>query len=195
MTLPGRSPVSEREGTGAVAPQPIGQTTAGAVATATDGEPLTPDDAINRLLGPGADSPTPLPPELQKQLRSRPEGAGADRGLPGTGQRRDGQRRGKRHPGDRDGERQPTRGYPVLRSYVSREDPEADREVDPLLVERRERVNCHGMNRVLEYERQHQRHPREMPPLNPGYDVESDNATGQIERYIEVKRQRHEPGV
>jgi hypothetical protein len=26
-----------------------------------------------------------------------------------------------------------------------------------------------------------------MPPLHPGYDVESDNASGQIERYIEVK--------
>jgi hypothetical protein len=175
------------------AAQPTGATATGTPIPPTHGEPLTAEDAINRLLGPGAGSPSPLPPDLQKQLQSRPEGAGAGRGAPGRGQqrdgqRRDGERRGQRRRGERDGERRPARGgYPVLRSYVAHDDPEADREVDPVLAQRREQVNRSGMNRVLEYERQQGRNPREMPPLHPGYDVESDSATGQIERYIEVK--------
>lgn len=116
------------------------------------------------------------------------EGDTEDERKPGTGQRRDGQRRGQRPAGGRDGKRGPARGgYPVLRSYVSYDDPEAEREVDPVVAERRERVNRQGMNRVLEYERQHGRRPREMPHLHPGYDVESDNDQGQLERYIEVK--------
>ncbi len=75
----------------------------------------------------------------------------------------------------------------MLRSYVASDDPERDGEVDPEVAERRERVNRNGMDRVLEYERLKNRHPREMPHLHPGYDVESDNAIGEIERYIEVK--------
>src|SRR5262249_23153405 len=74
-----------------------------------------------------------------------------------------------------------------LRSYVAHDDLEADREVDPVLAERREHVNRQGMSRVLQHERDEGRNPREMPPLHPGYDVESDNASGQVERYIEVK--------
>jgi len=173
--------------------QPTSPATTGAPTTPTDGAPMTADDAINRLLGPGADSPSPLPPDLQRQLQSRPEGAGAGRGTPGSGQRsegqrRDGQGRGQRRTGERSGERRPARGgYPVLRSYVAHDNPEADRETDPVQAERREHVNRQGMNRVLEHERNEGRNPREMPPLNPGYDVESDNASGQIERYIEVK--------
>ncbi len=75
----------------------------------------------------------------------------------------------------------------MLRSYVAIDAPEEDRESDPALAERREQVNRHGMNRVLAYERLMKRHPREMPHLHPGYDVESDDLSGQIERYIEVK--------
>jgi len=162
-------------------------TSGGDVPIGTDGQPLTPEDAINRILGPDGGATTPLPPELDKQLRSRPDGAGKGTGT-GNGQPRD----GKRQPGsgtrERGGDRRPARGgYPVLRSYVSHTDPDDDRETDPAQADRREKVNRSGMEKVLAFELSQERHPREMPPFHPGYDVESDNDQGHVERYIEVK--------
>jgi hypothetical protein len=158
----------------------------GDVPIGTDGQALTPEDAINRILGPDGDT-TPLPPELDKQLRSRPDGAGKGTGTD-NGQPRD----GKWQPGsgtrEKGGDRRPSRGgYPVLRSYVSHTDPDDDRETDPAQAERREKVNRSGMEKVLAFEVSQERHPREMPPFHPGYDVESDNDQGHVERYIEVK--------
>lgn len=177
MTATGTSP-----GVSTVPP-----TSDGDVPVGTDGQPLTPEDAINRILGPDGGTTTSLPAELQKQLQSRPEGAGKGTGT-GNGQPRD----GKRQPGsgarERGGDRRPSRGgYPVLRSYVSNTNPDEDRETDPVQAERREKVNRSGMDKVLAYEVSRQRHPREMPPLHPGYDVESDNDQGHVERYVEVK--------
>jgi hypothetical protein len=39
----------------------------------------------------------------------------------------------------------------------------------------------------MEYERAAGRQPKEMPPKNPGYDIESRNNSGAVSRYIEVK--------
>jgi len=44
-----------------------------------------------------------------------------------------------------------------------------------------------GIRRVLEYETQCGRIPKEMPHKNPGFDIESRDASGNIVRYIEVK--------
>jgi hypothetical protein len=156
----------------------------------TDGQPLTPEDAINRILGPDGGNTTSLPPELQKQLQSRPDGTGKGTGT-GNGQPRD----GKRQPGSGTrtggGDRRPSRGgYPVLRSYVSHTDPDADRETDPVQAERRERVNRSGMEKVLAFEVSQGRQPTDMNEVqqnHEGYDVESKDAQGHVERYIEVK--------
>jgi hypothetical protein len=166
---------------------PTTTTNGGGIPVATDGQPLTPEDAINRILGPDGGVTTSLPPELQNLLQSRPDGTGKQTGT-GNGQPRD----GKRQPGtgtrERDGDqRSPRRGYPVLRSYVSHSDPDEQLESDPAQAERREKINCSGMDKVLAYEHLQQRRPRVMPPLHPGYDVESDNNKGEVERYIEVK--------
>jgi hypothetical protein len=40
---------------------------------------------------------------------------------------------------------------------------------------------------VLAYERERGRNPHEMPPLHPGYDIESLSEDGEVQRYIEVK--------
>ncbi len=154
----------------------------------TGGQPPTPGGSVARPLGRSGRPPTPLSSQPEEQLESSAEGAGRDRGATGMGERPDGESQGQRRVRGSDSVRRPSRGgYPVLRSYVSHEDPEADREVDPELAELRECVDRHGINRVLEYERQHGRHAREMPPCNPGYDVESVDEAGQVVRYIEVK--------
>jgi hypothetical protein len=44
-----------------------------------------------------------------------------------------------------------------------------------------------AVERVLAYERQRGRLPKEMSHTNPGYDIESRPPRGEIERYIEVK--------
>jgi hypothetical protein len=73
-----------------------------------------------------------------------------------------------------------------LRTYVvpAREGkPGAGEDV----TERISAVDAAGIRRVLEFERDAGRYPEEMPHGNPGYDIESKDATGAIIRYIEVK--------
>ena len=48
-------------------------------------------------------------------------------------------------------------------------------------------VDRAGVIRVLNFEKQAGRYPEEMPHNHPGYDIESSNDAGIIERYIEVK--------
>ena len=78
-------------------------------------------------------------------------------------------------------------GQGRLRTYVSPEGLEEDQESDAEGGWARSAVDQAGVGRVLVYERQRQRHPREMPPKHPGYDIESSNDAGVILRYIEVK--------
>jgi hypothetical protein len=51
----------------------------------------------------------------------------------------------------------------------------------------REKIGREGVDFVLKWEIQVGRRPTEMPQTHEGYDVESRNAAGEIERYIEVK--------
>jgi Domain of unknown function (DUF3883) len=88
----------------------------------------------------------------------------------------------------REGQRVPTtRGK--LRSYVapsSGESAASERdaaEPQPALSP----VDLAGVARVLAFERAQGRDPREMPHGFPGYDVESLEEDGGVERYIEVK--------
>jgi hypothetical protein len=48
-------------------------------------------------------------------------------------------------------------------------------------------VSREGIDAVLTFEKQAGRIPTEMPHFNEGYDIESRDDTGEIERYIEVK--------
>lgn len=48
-------------------------------------------------------------------------------------------------------------------------------------------VDRRGTELVMHFERQEGREPRKMEHFNEGYDIESLDATGTIERYIEVK--------
>src|SRR5690606_6372623 len=48
-------------------------------------------------------------------------------------------------------------------------------------------VGQKGVDRVLQFEVDQGRQPREMPPLHPGYDVESIDVNGTLQRTIEVK--------
>jgi len=39
----------------------------------------------------------------------------------------------------------------------------------------------------MQYEIERKRHPKEMPPMNEGYDIESYLSDGRLDRFIEVK--------
>jgi hypothetical protein len=52
---------------------------------------------------------------------------------------------------------------------------------------RREKVGREGVDFVLQCESKARRHPKEMPQTHEGYDVESRNSAGEVERYIEAK--------
>ncbi len=84
----------------------------------------------------------------------------------------------------RDGVR---RGYSNLKSFVMPDRLEEDVIIDSEGHAHRSAVGQAGVARVMEYERTQGRIPQEMPTNHPGYDVKSFNATGQIQRYIEVK--------
>jgi len=59
--------------------------------------------------------------------------------------------------------------------------------MDAAEIHRRDKVGREGVDAVLELEKQAGRHPTEMDHFHEGYDIESQNAAGEIERYIEVK--------
>jgi hypothetical protein len=72
-----------------------------------------------------------------------------------------------------------------LRSYVSPLGAETD-GLDEGLDDGHNETDIAGIAAVLEYERSFGRDPKEMPHLNPGYDIES-RLDGEVIRYIEVK--------
>lgn len=61
-----------------------------------------------------------------------------------------------------------------------------DEDAENLTQTVRANVEMAGIQRVLGYEKQRQRQPKEMLNNNPGYDIKSTNIDGSI-RYIEVK--------
>jgi len=117
----------------------------------------TPAEAIKKLIGPDVPEPSPPPPE----------------NLPPDIILRKSSTSGKNQQGK-------------LRTYVLPKDGTHKAE-DPAINLKRQSVDQAGVNRVLEYERKHTRHPREMPENHPGYDIESKNANGEVLRFIEVK--------
>ena len=73
----------------------------------------------------------------------------------------------------------------ILRSYVYSTGTGTEMRQETL--EHRTAVDSKGVEKVLAAERKAGRHPTEMPHTHPGYDVESLNMRGQVERYIEIK--------
>lgn len=72
------------------------------------------------------------------------------------------------------------------RTYVAPRDDEREREA-PERQERRRRVDQAAVQRALQFERERDRRPKEMPHTNKGYDIESFSGGGKLERLIEVK--------
>jgi hypothetical protein len=129
-------------------------------------------------LGPDAKPPTPPPPGLDKP--DLPEGQPT--GVPGA----TGGKGGKSGPSG-PGTRPPAPQRGKLRSYVVKDPTPSDREPDPAKIKQRGAIANAGVAKVIAYETEAKRAPKEMPPQHPGYDIESHNGSGEIERYIEVK--------
>ena len=72
------------------------------------------------------------------------------------------------------------------RTYVT---PRSDGRSDesPERQMRRHRVDQAAIKRVLQFERERDRHPKEMSHSNKGYDIESYLPDGALDRFIEVK--------
>ena len=75
----------------------------------------------------------------------------------------------------------------VLRSYVSPADPGPRATTGETTNEANLAVDRAGVDLVLRYEIDAGRRPVEMPHENEGYDIESYDADGNLDRYIEVK--------
>jgi sacsin len=72
------------------------------------------------------------------------------------------------------------------RTYVTpRSDGRSDESPDRQM--RRQRVDQAAIQRVLKFERERDRHPKEMSHSNKGYDIESYLPNGDLDRFIEVK--------
>ena len=152
------------------------------------GLPGMAEEAIRGILGPDVSGPAPPPAELDKPEPAGVGGAGRGEGCRGTPGAL-GEGHGGRGPGGTGTGSPPMKrkGYAVLRSYVMPDRPTDETPMDHAQHEQRSAVDQAGVNRVMQYEGEQGRQPREMPPQHPGYDIESHDLTGQIERYIEVK--------
>ncbi len=132
-----------------------------------DGGPTLPDDAVNRILGGNSPPPQPPPPELAEPPSVPGSGSG-------TGTR---------------GTRGPTKSRKQSRriTYVTHNGSEEPDKPDEGASDKRSAIEEAGITRVVEAERHEGRSPSIMPPLHPGYDIESKGPDGNIARYIEVK--------
>lgn len=98
------------------------------------------------------------------------EGDGGSHGADGSGQK------GSRSRGGKQGE------YVTYVVHEREEDQPSDDDDG-----RRRLIEEAGVRLAVAFEEDHFRYPRVMPPGNPGYDIESADGSGEIERYIEVK--------
>jgi len=155
-----------------------GQTTTPDSPPVNEPPPLTPGQAVDAILGPDAKPPTPPPPGLDKP--DLPEGQPT--GVPGA----TGGKGGKSGPSG-PGTRPPAPQRGKLRSYVVKNPTPSECEPDPAKVKQRGAIANAGVAKVVAYETEAKRNPKEMPPQHPGYDIESHNASGEVERFIEVK--------
>lgn len=154
----------------------------------------TVDDATASLLGPDATAPTPLPDELNRPDRLTSSRTGSRTGTRGAsptsgddvGNGRN--RTGGGSAGSGESQRNSgRRGYTRRRSYVMHDRPDDDSPPDEKGNARRLETAQAGVKKVMQHESDNGRQPHEMPPNHEGYDVESSNRSGEIERYIEVK--------
>ena len=157
----------------------------------SDDGPASADDAIAGILGDGAAGPTPPPSELDKpEFAGSGTGGGNGGSTGGNGSSSGGTGGGAgSHTGSgtgKRGERIKRPGYARLRSYVIPSRQGAG-DSDPEGQEKRSAVDKAGIARVKEYEESQQREPDVKHHTHPGYDIESSNGNGEIERYIEVK--------
>ena len=127
--------------------------------------PMSPGQAVETILGPGAPQPGLLPCETTAEA--------IPRAVSGRGQKQKGETKKNKRP--------------VLRSYIPSPDAEPETTGQTGDAEGRSPVDVAGVGRVLDYEKICGRIPKEMPHKNPGYDIQSRNAEGRISRYIEVK--------
>lgn len=76
-----------------------------------------------------------------------------------------------------------------LRTYViyGKKVAESEEVIDAESAAERSEIESAGVSKVIEGEKDAGRIPKKMPPMHPGYDIESWNGSGEIERYIEVK--------
>ena len=74
-----------------------------------------------------------------------------------------------------------------LRTYVTEAAAGSEQVIDVESTDKRSAIEFAGVRKVIECEKAAGRFPKEMPPMHPGYDIESKNTSGEVERYIEVK--------
>lgn len=128
---------------------------------------LSPEESVKRLLGEDAPPPTPsiVTPDTEPLGTSSPPRGGK---APGASRKK---------------------SRPVLRSYLPA--PEIADSLSTAIPDTddkgRSPVDQAGIRRVMNFESAAGRTPKEMPHKNPGYDIESRDATGKIARYVEVK--------
>jgi len=112
----------------------------------------------------------------EETARTRAESAGSESQPGATGET------GSKSRSDQRGA--PPRGR--ARTYVSPRS-EVRSEEPPERQEQRSRVDKAAIRRVLQFEKDNDRRPKEMPHKNQGYDIESCLPNGRLDRYIEVK--------
>ena len=81
----------------------------------------------------------------------------------------------------------PSKPRARLRTYVVDEVAEHEGASDVESIDNRSVIESEGVRKVLDAEKASGRCPKEMPPMHPGYDIESRNESGEVDRYIEVK--------
>jgi len=81
---------------------------------------------------------------------------------------------------------QPTTRHGSFPVVVVAERDADDGETNPEWLERNQESDREAVRMALDYESSQGRSPKEMPHNNPGYDIRSTDAQGQL-RYIEVK--------
>jgi len=125
----------------------------------------TTSEAVESVLGPNAPQPTPPPDNgTHSSSQSQREASG------GTGNRTT-----PRHVGK-------------LRTYVKNNEHDDEDVPDAETRAHRDAIERAGVDCVLRYEQDTGRIPKEMPPMNEGYDIESrEKEGGEVIRYIEVK--------
>jgi hypothetical protein len=135
--------------------------------TQVGAEVLTTEEALRQLLGENASTPSAPVQDLTA----------------GPGQRDQGSTGGGAAPANHGTRR------PVLRSYVPSPDQYEDHGEAHAGTSNggRSPVDIAGVKHVLAHETASGRFPTEMAHNNPGYDIESRDASGEVTRYIEVK--------